>query len=432
MSVEGLGQPPWWDACIFGGPKGNKILPVMANVLIILEQDPLFAGKIGWDKLRDEPMLLEPMPWSINGRVCPRPFDDADDTFMSACFQMKPFDMNVSSKLCHEAVNAIATRNSYHPVINYFNRCAETWDGFYRIDTVPERIFHVKTHEIPDKNDEDLTEEERQKKAYNRYVRSVLGKWMISAVARICDPGCKVDHVLILEGEQELKKSQVFKILGTPWYTPDIAALGSKDAAEQIVGVWIVELDELDALTRARDVAATKSFITRETDRFRWSYGRRVGEYRRQCVFGGTVNPQPWMRDPTGGRRFWILACPKEIDTNQLIAERDQLWGEAFARYKEGEIWYLTDKEVIEAARAEQMARAPEDPWLGKIRDYLNTTTRKITTYEALEYLKIPSERQGKAEAMRVGVLLKSLGYEPKKVWDSDSKNTVRVYEKLQ
>ena len=404
-------------------------MALIANVLAILDMDLAFKGKIGWDLLRDEPMMLTPMPWSINGRACPRPFENADDTWLAEWMQ-RIAGLFVSSDMCHEAVNTIAGRNRYHPVVDYLKRCL--WDGESRLDTVPERILHVAVPQVPDRRDEDLTNEEKVKKAYIEYIRSVFSKWMISAVARVCNPGCKADHVLVLEGEQGERKSAFFSIIGNPWYTPDVAALGSKDAAEQIVGVWIVELDELDSLSRARDVAAAKSFITRSTDRFRWSYGRRVSEHKRQCVFGGTVNPQPWMRDPTGGRRFWPLTCVGEADTDRLIAERDQLWAEAFHRYKNGEAWYLEDKAVIAVAKNQQMFRAPEDPWQSAVQQYLNPVNDKLTTSYLMSKLNIPVERQGKAESMRMAIVLKNLGYVPKKVWDNDVGYGVRVYEKEQ
>ena len=428
MSTPGIDAPPWNEALIRYA-KGAP-MALIANVLVVLDIDPAFQGKIGWDLLRDEPMMLAPMPWSINDRTCPRPFEDADDTWLAEWMQ-RVVGLFVNSGMCHEAINTIAGRNRYHPVVDYLKRCV--WDGKKRLDTVPERILHVKLPKVPNKRVKYLTKEEKAQKAYIKYVRSVFAKWMISAVARVCVPGCKADHVLVLEGEQGEKKSTFFSIIGNPWYTPDVAALGSKDAAEQIVGVWIVELDELDSLSRARDVAAAKSFISRPTDRFRWSYGRRVGEYRRQCVFGGTVNPQPWMRDPTGGRRFWPLTCVGEADTSRLIAERDQLWAEAFHRYEKGEAWYIEDKGVLAAAENQQMQRAPEDPWQSAVQPFLNSIgDNKLTTSYLMGKLKIPAERQGKAESMRMAIVLKNLGYIPKKVWDNDAGHGVRVYEKEQ
>src|SRR5690349_14103374 len=92
-------------------------------------------------------------------------------------------------------------------------------------------------------------------------------------------------------------KSSALRVLGEPWYTDQLADFSSKDASQQIVGRWIIEISELDVLMRS-EPSATKAFISRCVDRFRWSYDPNVREYPRQCVFAGTVNDRSWNRDP--------------------------------------------------------------------------------------------------------------------------------------
>ena len=94
---------------------------------------------------------------------------------------------------------------------------------------------------------------------------------------------------LILEGEQGTKKSTALKVLAQPWFTDEIAELGSKDAALQTHGVWIIEIAELDSMNRS-EVGEIKAFMSRTTDRFRPPYGRRLIESPRQCIFPGSVN----------------------------------------------------------------------------------------------------------------------------------------------
>ena len=159
------------------------------------------------------------------------------------------------------------------------------------------------------------------------FVRAVGAKWMISAVARIFKPGCKADCALILEGLQGLGKSTAARVIADPWFSDEIAEFGSKDAAMQLSGVWVIELAELDSMNRA-GVDVVKSFISRSNDRFRPPYGRRVTEVRRQCVFVGTVNGNDYLKDETGGRRFWPVQC-ESIDIDALRRNRTQLWAEA-------------------------------------------------------------------------------------------------------
>jgi predicted P-loop ATPase len=112
---------------------------------------------------------------------------------------------------------------------------------------------------------------------------------------------------LILESDQGLMKSTALKVLAEPWFADEIADLGSKDAAMQTRGVWVIEIAELDSMSRA-DVSKIKGFISRTTDRFRPPYGKRLIESPRQCVFAGSVNHYAYPRDETGGRRLWPVA----------------------------------------------------------------------------------------------------------------------------
>ncbi len=85
-------------------------------------------------------------------------------------------------------------------------------------------------------------------------------------------------------------KSTAIKVLFDPWFTDELADLGSKDAAMQTRGVWGIEVSELDSMART-DVSRIKAFITRTIDRFRPPYGSRLVESPRACVFWGTTNP---------------------------------------------------------------------------------------------------------------------------------------------
>ena len=205
--------------------------------------------------------------------------------------------------------------------------------------------------------------------------RSVGALWLISAVARIFRPGVKADHMLVLEGPQGARKSTALKILaGEDWFTDELPDLGSKDAAMHMQGVWIIEIAELDAIGKA-EVSRIKAFLTRTTDRFRPPYGRYTIEVPRQCVFAGTVNPDTYLRDETGNRRFWPVRCGT-IDIDALARDRDQLWAEAVARFRAGAIWWLDTPELIAAATAEQEKRYQADAWDDLIANWITHETR--------------------------------------------------------
>lgn len=196
------------------------------------------------------------------------------------------------------------------------------------------------------------------------YIRDVAAKWMISAVARALDPGCQVDTVLVLEGEQGAGKSSAFRLLGGSWFTGTAINIESKDAYMQVHRAWICELAELASLVRTA-TEAQKAFISQQDDDFRPPYGREVLSFQRRCVFGGTVNPNGgvvnYLRDDTGNRRWWPARIG-DIDRSRLLTDRDQLWAEAVMRFQRGERWWF-DRAEQKIADGVTEQRRPDDPW---------------------------------------------------------------------
>jgi len=221
--------------------------------------------------------------------------------------------------------------------------------------------------------------------------RAVGARWLISAVARIFRPGAKADCCLILEGPQGIRKSTALRTIAGEYFTDELADLGSKDAAMQTRGVWIIELSELDNLSHA-EVARIKAFMSRTTDRFRPPYGMRLVESPRQCVFAGTVNHSSYLRDETGGRRFWPVVCG-QIDVDALAGDRDQLWAEAKARFESGSAWWLDTIDLVQLATDQQEARYEGDPWEEVIGPWLENK-ESTTISELLEKCIIKPQAQ--------------------------------------
>jgi predicted P-loop ATPase len=186
---------------------------------------------------------------------------------------------------------------------------------------------------------------------------------MISAVARVFQPGCKADCCLILEGPQGIKKSTTFRTLAEPWFIDHVPDLGTKDSLIQVHSAWVIELAELESISRA-EVSSIKQFISAQIDTFRPPYGQRTGDFPRQCVFCGSVNHPTYLRDETGGRRFWPVACKAPvIDIDGLADVRDQLWAEAVFLFHEGRTWWMDTPELSNQAEQEQALRYEDDPW---------------------------------------------------------------------
>ena len=343
-------RPAWANRLrldLSGTPERNE-----ANVIIALSSDPAFAGTIAFDEFRQEVVVLRSAPWDDAEAEYPRPWEDSDDIRLAEWLQHR--EVNVAPLVVGRSVGAVARETRIHPVRGYLGTLK--WDGTPRLETWTSRYLGAEPT--------DLT-------------HAMGSLWLISAVARICRPGVKADHMLILEGEQGARKSTALKILaGEDWFTDELPDLGSKDAAIHMQGVWIVEIAELDAIGRA-EVSRIKAFLTRTTDRFRPPYGRHTVEIKRQCVFAGTVNPDTYLRDETGNRRFWPVRCG-DINIEALRQDRDQLWAEAVARFKDGAIWWLEDKDLLKAARDEQDKRYQSDAWDGLIEHWLTHEIRMV------------------------------------------------------
>jgi predicted P-loop ATPase len=319
---------PAWQGNVIRNDKGAP-KAILYNAIMALAEDPVFMGAIKYDAFRTQTMLCAPVPWDSNV-TAPRPWTDQDDREATAWLQEA--QVVVGELIAASAVQAVAQRHPYHPVMDYLNSLS--WDGVLRLDEWLIRYVGAEDTE---------------------YSRAVGSRWMISGVARVFDPGCKADCVLILEGPQGILKSTTFDVLGGPFYSNDIAAIGTKDAQEQILGVWIVELDELEAVTRAADLVHVKAFLSRRKDKFRLPYARRSQPHPRQCIFGATTNRGTWMRDETGGRRWWPVRCGT-IDIDALQQDRDQLWAEARDRLVAREPWWLDVPRLVEA---QEMGKRP-------------------------------------------------------------------------
>ncbi|MBB4287682.1 VapE domain-containing protein [Roseospira goensis] len=394
---------PW--ACrlrldMTGQPERNE-----ANVMVALTHDTAFGGALVLDAFAEKILVQRPLPWSPPTEDLPRQWSDADDVQLAVWLQRR--DINVTPVVTARAVAAYARGQAIHPVRDYLDGL--TWDGTPRLDTWLSTYVGAED---------------------TRLTRAFGARWMISAVARIRQPGCKADHMLVLEGPQGLKKSTAFKTLcGEAWFTDELAEVGSKDAAMQLQGAWVVEMAELDAMSKA-ETGRIKAFLTRTTDRYRPPYGRHTIEVPRQAVLCGTVNHETWLKDETGGRRFWPVkaGATGPIDLDGLAQARDQLWGEAVARFAAGEPWWLDQRDLVSDAAAAQDAKRVSDAWEEKIDRWLTHTTERIKVgYDTWENREI--ERPEPLTDVSVGEVLEhALGIEPGRWTDRDQARVGRYF----
>jgi putative DNA primase/helicase len=378
----GAGLPGWFDQ-VQVNDKGVP-LAILSNAKIALSLDPVFVGCFRFDKFRSEVMVCAPLPWEPLLRS-PRQWSERDR--LEVTIWLQDNYLRVGEMVAQSAAFAVAYDNTFNPPFDYIAG----------IEDQPERGVDLTTWLITYCGADDTP-----------YVRAVGRKWMLSAVARLFYPGCQVDCVLVLEGAEGIGKSSAFAILGGEFYSNDLTTVGTKDSQQQLGGKWIIETDELDGMRRAEWPAA-KAFFSRRVDYYRRAYRRDVEEIPRQCVFCGTTNKSNWIPEPEGARRFWPVRCTN-IDLVALRRDRDQLWVQARNALMSGETWYISDDKIIDFARNEQRARLETDPWEDDISKAL-VKNQPITTNDIFNILRIEPRFRGRAEQMRIGAILRLLGW---------------------
>lgn len=375
----------------------------LLNLVTILTNDPGWRGVLAHDSFSDRIAMTRcpPSHAHLAEGTWPRQWSDQDDV-LAALWLQREWRIEAGPDLVAQAVIAVATRQSVHPVRQYLE--ALSWDGVPRLDAWLTTYLGVRD---------------------TVYSRAVGACTLRAAVARASRPGCKVDTMLILQGEQGAGKSTAIKMLcGEAWFTDDLADFGSKDAAMQLRGAWFIEVGELGAMTRG-EVERIKGFMSRARERYRSVYGRHVQEQPRQCIFIGTTNADTYLKDETGNRRFWPVLCGAvgPIDLGAIERDRDQLWAEAMVTFRAGERWYLDKKKdaaALKMASSAQEAVQERDPWEHTIERYV-AVLPCVTVDEILEEaLTIDRARWGRSEQMRVSAVLKRLGWSRRRLRSDD------------
>ena len=364
--------------------RGRDLVACTANVHSLLMRAPSWRGVIAFDEMAQRITKLQAPPYG--DKDCVGDWQSTDDTLTSMWLaREQKGGFTPSSNIVAETIEVIARQNGFHPVRMYLEGLE--WDGTPRIDSWLVDLLGVAPKE---------------------YVQLVSRFFLIGMVKRAMEPGCKFDTCLVLEGEQGLMKSSALRVLGGQWFKDTDLNLDNKDAMVALQGAWLYEIAELDSLNKAES-SKQKSFLSRQVDEFRPSYGRREIRLPRQVVFAGSTNQWEWLKDPTGGRRFWPIECTA-IDVSKLADLRDQLFAEAVVEYRRGAPCWPNREQQKKYFDPEQLARQQPEGYVDLLHDWVYSKTADFSLAEAAtDCLKLDASKLTRDVQTRIGNALRAL-----------------------
>jgi hypothetical protein len=411
---------PKHEIVLWDGPSTarKKTLNNAVNCFLVSpDKNPLY-DTLSFCEFSGRVMVHKKLPWDSKNERCPRQWTDGDSTATRHFVGSSPLcgKIDFQKELIGQAVYTVARRKITHPIRDYLNGLR--WDGIKRLDKW--LIDYCGAEDTA-------------------YTREVGKNTLIQAVARSYHPGCRADHVLILEGPQGIGKSSVVRILGGEHYADIVIDAHNRDTVDAMRGAWFIEFSEME-VTRRAEAQALKAFITRTTDRCRLAYMQFTFDYPRSCIFIGTINPDAmgeYLSDSTGNRRFWPIMCGL-IRMDTLRKDRDQLFAEAVARYKKGEAYHIEDKHVLKEAMAEQEKRQTTEPWTDMVMEYLETNemaqAHGLVVVKDVWLYGLRGSEAGfnKSQAHKIGNILRSLGFHYGIHRHPTLKCPVRMFRKLE
>lgn len=360
--------------------KNGNLEKTLKNAQTILKYDPEIRDIFAYDLFSEAPVLKRTPSWR-SFDIKPESEDckniqtytemtDTDESYLRLYFEDKyGFDARA---VLTDALNIVEHENAFHPVRDYLNSL--TWDGVPRLATIFIDCFGV---------------------ADSLYAREVGIKFFTGAVRRVFIPASKMDYIPVLVSEEGFGKSKFIRRMAKLWGSDTFYTFnGSKEAYEQLRGVWIMEIPELNGV-QSRSTNSRKAFVTKGEDRYRSAYLKYTKTYKRQCVFIASSNDVVFLDDPSeDGRRWWGLMCNKDrvkvdIHKDTFLDLVDQYWAEAVHYYLQGVLPVLSP-EAEEEARQIRLIHKSEDSEIGALSDYLNMPVppdwRRMTAFERKSY----------------------------------------------
>lgn len=386
-----LHDPADWPHGLMHGDKGPRA--ISGNALYALRAHPSLKGLVVRDTFTSRITVSRETPW---GTPAGQQWSDKDDNLFAEF--MQHIDVRIGNDTANAAATTISHEQTTDSLQDYLRSLK--WDGTPRAGSVGEMLGAPS----------DLSAE-------------LVLRWLVSAVARAMRPGCQVDHVLVLEGSQGIRKSTALRTLFDPldrgWFRDDLPPLNSKDAQQFLEGTWCVEIAELDAVnSRRAELEHVKAFLSRRVDSYRPPYARRVQDFPRRVVFAGSTNDAHYLKDTTGNRRWWPIACESAINIAALAEQVGQIWAEAVQLFDSKYEWWLDSTTPANEDLAKvQESRRTIDPWEAEVLTFLQPRTY-CTMDELFTHLKINIDKRTQVDSNRVQRILSAFGWTRKQLVD--------------
>ena len=345
-----------------GNPK-----PTISNVVRILKEDPFFVGAIRLNELTERIDITRDLGWRREGDI----LNDTDMAYITLYIEENYSISN--SNVIDKAIQIIANENRYHPIRDILNDLV--WDGTSRLEDMLPHFFGVEKTELTTES---------------------IKLFMLGAVCRIFDPGCKFETSICLVGDQGAGKSTLFRFLAIKdeYFSDDLKRLDDEKIVVKLQGHWIIEMPEMLATLNSRRVEEIKSFLSRQKDTYRTPYEKHPKDRRRQCVFGGTSNKMEVLpMDKSGNRRIIPIETHMDKAKAHILDDEEisrayilQVWAEVMEIYRGGE-FSLTLPKHLNAELAKYQERfTPEDNDQEAIEEFLLNTGEKYVCVKMLAY----------------------------------------------
>lgn len=388
-----------------GNPK-----PTISNVVRILKEDPFFVGAIRLNELTERIDITRDLGWRREGDI----LNDTDMAYITLYIEENFCISN--SNVIEKAIQIIANENRYHPIRDILNDLI--WDGISRIDNMLPHFFGVEKTELTTES---------------------IKLFMLGAVCRVFDPGCKFETSICLVGDQGAGKSTLFRFLAIKdeYFSDDLKRLDDEKIVVKLQGHWIVEMPEMLATLNSRRVEEIKSFLSRQKDTYRTPYEKHPKDRRRQCVFGGTSNKMEVLpMDKSGNRRIIPIETHMDKAEVHILDNEDdsreyilQVWAEIMGIYRSGK-FSLTLPGHLQAELTKYQERfTPEDNDQESIEDFLANTPEKyvcvkMLAYEALGYSQY--DQLKKSDCNRISEMMHHV-----QDWEAVGTRTVSKYGRV-